>query len=482
MNEKPNIVMFCTDHQRADYLSCAGHPLIKTPNLDRLAARGVRYENLYVQNTVCMPSRASILTGTYPCRHTVTCNGYNLPSEQTTIAHLLRDAGYHTMAVGRTHVICTQPRPEYSKTDFYGFSQCSHAQVYCGDTDPDNDYLAWIREEHPEHYEAIAFANRNPDDDLVGSRTQVPEKLSMNSWVVGRSLEFIRKHRTNSPEQPFLLWAGTWDPHSPYRAPEPWGSMYDPDDIVVPPQIEEEFEGYPDELKRLAAVKTLNKPKAVSDEQVWRNTIAMYMGMISHIDDQLGRLLDGLEEMGITDETIITFTSDHGDMMAEHWFLGKRVFFYDGALKVPGIMAGPGVPKGKVLDGLAESVDLMPTLLDMASLSIPPEVQGKSWVPVMRGNDVTIHEDVYTEIQHFNLNHDDLKNEHIFSIFDGRYRIVCFKDRPYGQLFDFSNDPDNHINRWDDPAYAEVKQDMRNKLLNRLMSNLTQPDTRLAEW
>jgi arylsulfatase A-like enzyme len=412
----------------------------------------------------------------------VTNNGYDLSKRHTTIANAFRDAGYHTMAVGRTHLICTQPRPKYSKTDFYGFSQSSHAQVYCADTDPDNDYLSWIKEEHPEYYDAIAFANHHLDDDMMGSRTEVPEELSMNSWVVGRSLEFIRKHREKSLNQPFLLWAGTWDPHGPYRAPEPWGSMYNPDDIPLPAQTEEEFEAFPEVLKNLA---TKNPEPHMG--KIWKNTIAMYMGMVSHIDDQLGRFLDGLEEMKLSDNTIVLFTSDHGDMLGEHWFVGKRLFFYDGALKVPGIMAGPGIPKGKRLKGLAESVDLMPTLLDLAGgILTPPEVQGKSWVPVMDGADSVLHDDAYTEFQ-FHGNpagkpENESQNEHAFSIFDGRYRIVCFKNRLYGQLFDFSNDPGNHINRWNDPEYAQIKQEMQNRLMNRLMSNLSQPDTRLSDW
>lgn len=485
MDRKPNIIIFCTDHQRADFLSCAGHPLIKTPNLDRLAARGVRYSNLYVQNTVCMPSRASILTGTYPCRHTITSNGFNLPEHHKTIAHVLRDAGYHTMAVGRTHIICTQPRPEYSKTDFYGFSQCAHAQVYCGDTDPDNDYLAWIREKHPEYYDDIAFANRKPDRDLSGSRTKVPQELSMNSWVVGKSLDFIRGHQEKSQDQPFLLWAGTWDPHSPYRAPEPWGSMYNPDDIELPVMLEDELASFPEEMKRLAMKENPNK---VPLKQLIKNNIAMFMGMISHIDDQLGRLLDGLDEMGLTDNTIILFTSDHGDMMGEHWFFGKYLFFYDGALKVPGIMAGPGISQGQVFDGLAESVDLMPTLLDLANVPAPPQVQGKSWSPAMHGDNSVVHQDVYTEFQYFKLPDPDNvwanppQDEYVFSLFDGRYRIVYYKDRDYGQLFDSVKDPDHHINFWNDPEYAGVKNEMQTKLLNRLMNNLAQPDTRLAGW
>lgn len=481
---KPNIVIFCTDHQRADFLSCAGHPMIKTPNLDKLAERGVRYENLYVQSTVCMPSRASILTGTYTCRHGVNDNGYDLPTSKRTIADVLSDNGYHTMAVGRTHVICTQPRPEYPKSGFYGFQQCTHAQVYCGNTDPDNDYLAWIRAEHPEYYDAIAFANEHCENDMPGSHTDVPEELSLNSWVVDRSLDYIKEHNNKASEQPFMLWAGTWDPHGPYRAPEPWGSMYDPEDIQVPPQIEEEYQAYPQVLKDLAMRKWWRDP-SVSLETVWKKTIAMYMGMISHIDDQIGRMLDGLDKMGILDNTIFLLTSDHGDMMGEHWFGQKRIFFYDGALKVPGIMAGPGLPQDKVLDGLAESIDLMPTLLDLAGVDTPPLVQGKSWKPVLDGADMVIHDDVYTDFQYHKNpcgTPDEGRNEHTFSIYDGRYRIVYFKNRPYGQLFDFANDPDNHINRWDDPDYADVKQMMIEKLMNRIMDNLAMPDIRDSDW
>ncbi len=481
MSKRPNIVMFCTDHQRADYLGCAGHPLIKTPNLDRLAARGVRYENLYIQNTVCMPSRASILTGTYPCRHGVTSNGYNLTEKSKTIAETLHDAGYHTMAVGRTHLVCTRPRPDYPKSDFFGFDQCTHAQVYCGDTDPHNDYLAWVKEEHPEYYEEIAFCNRKPAPDMFGAYTEVPEELSMNSWVVGRSLDFIKEHNDRKKDQPFFLWAGTWDPHSPYRAPEPWGSMYDPEDIPIPVKSMEELEGYPPELKRLAHTEFRRNPEVPIDEAI-KKGVAIYMGMVSHIDDQLGRLLDGLEEMGIIDDTIILFTSDHGDMLGEHWFLAKLLYFYNGVLKVPGIMAGPGVPQGKCLDGLAETVDLMPTLLDLAGVEIPPSVQGKSWLPVLNGEDKVLHNETYTEHQYFAYPENEPMNEHVFSIFDGRYRIVYFKGRTYGQLFDLEKDPDCLINQWDNPDYAEVKAKLEKQLMNRIMDNLTRYDARQDQW
>lgn len=485
MERQPNIVVFCTDHQRADYLSCAGNDLIKTPNLDRLAASGTRFENLYVQSTVCMPSRASIITGTYPCRHGVVDNGYDLPRTYKTFADVLGENGYHTMAVGRTHFICTQPRPEYPKSGFYGFDECLHAQVYCADTDPDNDYLKWVQSEHPEYYERIAFANRKLEKEVMGAHTDVPQELSMTSWVVEQSLNLIGKHTTAKPEQPFLLWAGTWDPHSPFRAPEPWGSMYDPEAIPDIKHIKEELEAYPESMKYHLLKSWHLNPDAPLTE-ILKNTIAMFMGMISHIDDQLGKLLDYLNENKLLDNTVIMFTSDHGDMLGEHGFIGKRIFFYDGALNVPGIIAGPGVAKGKVSSALVESVDIMPTLLDLAGVEKPQSVQGKSWLPLFNGQEDKIHDDVYTEFQYHqnkvgepaNINY----NETVYSIYDGRYRIVCFKDREYGQLFDFYKDPQNHNNLWDVPKYENVKHQMQTKLLERIMANLQQPDTRLAEW
>jgi uncharacterized sulfatase len=464
-----------------------GHPIIKTPNLDRLAARGACFENLYVQGTVCMPSRASIMTGRYPCNHGVVDNGYDLPKSEQTIAHLLRDAGYHTMAVGRTHLISTQPRPDYSKTDFFGFSQCSHAQVYCGGTDPGNDYLTWIQEEHPEFYDEIAFANkgeRQRKDMLGGSNTTIDDSLSMNSWVVKRSLEFLHEHQTQRPAQPFLLWAGTWDPHGPYRTPPPWDTLYDPDDIPAPLRDKAELDAYPPPIRKLA-VTEFNKNPEISLETALKNTTAMFYGMISHIDDQVGRLVKGLEEMGILDDTIILFTSDHGDMMGDHWFMAKRLFFYDGALKVPGLMAGPGIKPGSRYDGFVENVDIAPTLLDLAGVDCPPAIQGKSWKPMLEGVGKCVHDDVFTEFQYhegFGDTADPSTDENVASLYDGRYRIVYFQGRSYGQLFDSEKDPHHVINYWEEPDYADIKQMMIEKLLNRIMLNNRRPDTRVAAW
>ncbi len=485
MPKQPNVIVFCTDHQRADLLGCMGHPRIKTPNLDKLAKRGVLIRNLYVQGTVCMPSRASIMTGKYPSSHGLTDNGYDLSKDERTIADLLKDAGYHTMLVGRSHIVCTQPRPHYPESGFYGYEQCAHAQVYCVGTDPGNAYLNWIKEEHPGQFEEIGYANSHLRDDMFGSFTSAPEELSMNSWVVGQSLDFIKEQREKNPEQPFYLWAGTWDPHSPYRVPAPWDAMYSPEDVPLPTSLEAELESFPPLLKRLA-IKEWKKNPDVPLETVWRNSIAMFWGMISHIDDQIGRMVKGLEEMGILDDTVILFTSDHGDMLGEHHFIGKGLYFYDGALKVPGIMAGPGVPEGMELDCLAESVDLLPTILDLCSVDVPLEIQGKSLKPVMDNPGLEHKPDVYVEHDYHryppgdDISHEE--DERVFSLYDGEYRIVWFKDRDYGQLFDFKKDPENFHNLWDDPEYAEIKQKMTAKLLNRLINIVTPPDTRKSAW
>jgi len=145
--ESPNILFYCTDQQRADLMGCMGHPAIRTPNLDALASRGILLRNLHVVGPVCMPSRASILTGQYPSRHGVTDNGYNLSEHAVTMPQVFRDAGYHTGAVGRTHVRCSLPHPILPSQDYYGFQDCVHSQCYYEGLDPHGEYLNWIRRE-----------------------------------------------------------------------------------------------------------------------------------------------------------------------------------------------------------------------------------------------------------------------------------------------------------------------------------------------
>ncbi len=490
----PNIVFFCTDQQRADLLGCMGHPQIRTPNIDALARRGVLLRNLYVQGTVCMPSRASILTGRYPSQHGVIDNGFDLPQSETTLAHALRRNGYHTMLAGRSHLVCTQPHHILPDTEYYGFNECSHAQVYCGGTDPYNDYLRWIRTDHPDLYPEVAYANSSKRwivpqrDDMGGFWTKdLDENRTLTAWVVQRSLEMIDAHRTARPDQPFFHWAGTWDPHSPFRVPPPWDRMYPPETIPLPVRTEDEMASLPPPLhdfdvRRSFESSTRNgKLRAgLTLDEGTRNQASTYWGTISHIDDQFGRLVAGLEQRGLMDNTVIVFTSDHGDMMGDHWFRAKGMYFFDGALKVPGVLYAPGLARpGRTSDALVETIDLMPTLLDLAGAPTPATVKGRSLAKLLEDEAVAHRPDVFSEWQGFSFSRPDVR---VCSLQDDRYRIVFFQNQTYGQLYDRQADPDELCNLWDSPDHREAKQALTAKLLNRMMANLEPPDTREASW
>ncbi|OGV67209.1 MAG: hypothetical protein A3K19_26195 [Lentisphaerae bacterium RIFOXYB12_FULL_65_16] len=480
-NERPNILFYCTDQQRADLLGCMGHPGIRTPNIDALAQRGVVLSNLYVQGTVCMPSRASIMTGRYPCVHGVTDNGYNLPEHERTFAHTFRDAGYHTLAVGRTHVSCSrrsQPHPVLPQ-NYHGFTECHHTQCYWEGLDPHGDYLNWIRTEHPEWYNEAATPT--PVDRLdahCASWSKLPPELTMNAWVTDRSLAVIRNHREKRAGQPFLLWAGTWDPHSRFLVPAPWDRMYPPESIPLPVRREGELDDLPPHYRKNAHTAWPRCPGVPFDEVI-RNTLSIYWGTISFIDDQFGRLLRGLDDMGCLDNTIIVFTSDHGDQCGDHWVWHKGPYWFDGALRIPGVIAAPAgmLKHGLRADALVETVDFYPTLCEMAGIAAPPQVQGRSCLGLLEGRTCEHRTDAYTEYQaHVGC------TEQMFSLRDERYRIVVYRDRPYGELYDYQTDPDSLHNRWAHPDYREVRERLTARLTNRLMANLERPDTREDWW
>lgn len=286
---RPNVLLFVTDQQRADLMGCMGHAQIKTPNLDALAARGVLLRNLYVQGTVCMPSRASIMTGRYPSMHGVTDNGYNLPQCERTVAHLLRESGYFTSCVGRTHIRCSLPHPILPDREFHGFQECLHAQCYGPGLDPYGEYLNWIRKKYPDRYEEAATPRPvDRDDAICASWTTLEDDKAMNAWVTNTSLDVVRRHVTSGDERPFFLWAGTWDPHMRFLVPAPWDRMYPPDEIPLPVRREGELETLPPSYARSAFLKWPQRPGQRADlslDEAIRNTLSIYWGTISHVDD-----------------------------------------------------------------------------------------------------------------------------------------------------------------------------------------------------
>lgn len=476
-DRRPNILIYCTDQQRADLMGCMGHSGIRTPNFDALAARGVLLRNLFVQGSVCMPSRACIMTGRYPSMHGVTDNGYELPETEVTVADMLREAGYFTAAVGRTHIRCSIPHPVLPSADYYGFEKCHHSQCYWEGLDPHGEYLDWIRENYPDRYEEAATPSPvDRDDAMCASWSTLEDDKTMTAWVTMKSLELLKAHQESDDDRPFLLWAGTWDPHSRFMVPPPWDRMYPPEDIPLPARREGELIDLPPHFLRMACTEW-NKSDLPLDDMI-RNTLSIYWGTISHIDDQFGGLMHGLEELGLAQNTVVLFLSDHGEMAGDHWLWAKGPKFFDGALRVPGIIAAPGrLPSGEAADGLVETIDLLPTLLEMVGVKTPAQVQGRSRLGLLQGAEDGAREDVFTEYHDHNESGDRL-----FGLRTTKWRITCYQDRPYGELYDIEADPDQLHNLWDDPDREGAKRQLQLRLMNRLMANAARPDTRKALW
>ena len=477
--DRPNVLLYITDQQRADLMGCMGHPLIKTPHFDALAARGVLMRNFYIQGTVCMPSRSSIMTSTYPSTHGVTNNGYNLRDDLPTLGHTFRDAGYHTAVVGRTHIRCSRPHPILPNVDYYGFNECYHTQCYWDGLDPHSDYIQWIRDNHADWYEWAATPRAhelNRDDAMGASWNPLPDDKTMTAWVTRKSLEVVDRHRTQRGDQPLFLWAGTWDPHSRFMTAAPWDRMYNPADIPLPVRRKGELDDLPPYAHGHVLRDWQQSDMPVDD--VIRNTLSIYWGMISHIDDQFGRLMRGLEQLDMLDNTIVVFMSDHGEMAGDHWAWAKGPYSFEGALRVPGIIAAPGrLPESHVTDALVETIDLMPTLADMCSIDVPSSVQGRSCRAVLETPHRDHRADVFTE-------HHIARpgRERLYSLRTERYRFTQYLDRPEGILFDLASDPDELHNRWSDPSYRDVRSALSNRLLSRALRHGIAPDTRQDLW
>jgi len=508
MAEFPNFLCIVTDQMRADHMGCAGNPVIQTPNLDRLAASGVRFTRAYVNNPLCMPSRATLFTGLTPRGHGVRTNGIPLDRRIPTIVQALAQAGYRTHSVGKLHLLPfsvlkgADPRTldpkEWAEsyhfwsegilttmpTPYFGFQTVEivigHGPGTAG------DYRRWLRSKDPK-----AEALWSPD---AGKPTRhrarhawhcaIPGELHYNTWVADRTIEFLERRPR---DKPFFAWCSFPDPHHPYSAPEPWASMYDPADVPMPVRREGELDSLPPFYKGIyeSSFWTSGRiePTKMEDEQL-RDTIAMTYGMISHVDHNVGRVIAALEHLGLRANTIVCFLSDHADLMGDHWMMNKGPFHMNGLLKTPFIWSCPGmIPEGVQSDALASFLDFAPTILGLAGVPIPeglapskPEAErqlppwpGVSLVPLLLGRSESVQDSVIVE------NDEDYLGLRLRTLITERYKITAYPGQEYGELFDLQQDPDELNNLWSDPAAQALKKD----LLIRLLERLVETDDRL---
>ncbi|HEY8579405.1 MAG TPA: sulfatase-like hydrolase/transferase [Beijerinckiaceae bacterium] len=512
--KRPNFLFFITDQHRADHLGCAGHPVVKTPNIDALAARGVRFDNFNVATPVCMPNRASLLTGRYPSAHGLRYNGGDLSYRASTFPQVLREAGYRTASIGKSHVqpmtsFPAEPRvaadalgpikeawaddgadydhetPERYRgndlyrvpTPYYGYD---HVDMVTGHGHHcDGHYLQWLRAQAPQ-----ADAWRDPANQLPHGyacpqavRTPIPEELYPTSYIRDRAVDFLESVKDD--DKPFFAFVSFPDPHHPFTPPGKYWDMYSPDSFSVRLPYEAHKNPTPpmrwlhqrwQEGKRVST----SQEAFMADERELKEAMALSCGMITMIDDAIGVVMEALRRTGREEETIVVFNSDHGDYLGDFNLLLKGAIMLRSINNVSFIWADPRRrDAGVVSHALTSTVDLAPTILEAAGVKPYFGIQGKSMHPAFDG--VTRLRDRLV------VEHEDNTTRMGFAqpamartlLVDG-YRLTIYKGESWGELYDHGKDFDETHNLWDEPAYAGVRARLMETLTQELLANVDQ--------
>lgn len=485
---KPNIVLITSDQQRTDTLGCYGARHVRTPNLDRLAAEGILLERAYCTNPVCTPARASLFTGRYVSRHGAWNVGLNVPEDTVMITHRLAAAGYLTHNIGKAHFQSLGGTAEQSLESingwrehrrlhdgpYYGFQT---AEFALGHTTfgLNGHYGAWVvAQTGEEKFKEFRTATRRSRFEFGGEAYDwtLPTRLHNSVWTADRAIAFLERQ---DGARPFFLAVGFQDPHHPHCLPMDFEARVNPDAVPMPDFTEGELDDKPPHFleARHGTLEESNMRGAfmvagqgtganyteVSDEDA-RLGRAYYYGMCQLLDQQLGRVLDCLDRRGLTQETLVIFTSDHGELLGDHGLWMKGPFHYEQLVRVPFIARLPRViPEGMRTAALFSHVDVTPTLLSAAGLKPAEELDGRDALPLWRGETNQVRDFALVECV------DDPKKLRLKSIITKNRKLTWYCEQSYGELYDLDRDPREKQNRWDDPKYASEKAALLSRLL-----------------
>ncbi|MEL6598761.1 MAG: sulfatase-like hydrolase/transferase [Pseudomonadota bacterium] len=468
-----NILFIMYDQLRFDYLSCAGHPHLHTPNFDRVAQMGVRFTSAYVQSPICGSSRMSFYTGRYVSSHGAAWNGFPLRVGELTMGDHLRDAGMACWLIGKTHM-----RADAAGMARLGLSPDSvigARQAECG-------FDVWIRDDglwgqgpdgfyderrspYNAYLNAKGYDGENPWADFANAGidaegnkasgwmmghadrpANIREEDSETPWLTDRTIDFI-----DQAQGPWCAHVSYIKPHWPYIVPAPYHDMFGANHVPAPVRHDGELE---DAHPVYAAYAGNLIAAAFQDEEVRQKVIPAYMGLIKQCDDHLGRLLDHLESTGRMQDTMIVLTSDHGDYLGDHW-LGEKDLFHDPSVKIPLIIYDPRAEadgtRGSTCDALVEAIDLAPTFVEAAGGVVPDHIlEGRSLQPWLHGSapawrDYVISEFDYSVTPQATKLGVAPQDCRLFMLFDGRYKLMHAEGGFRPMLFDLETDPNEFV-------------------------------------
>jgi len=501
MSEKMNVLFIITDAQRADHLGCAGNPVLKTPNVDRLAQEGVRFTNYFCTNPICMPNRATLLTGLYPNVHGVRSNGINLREDIPTMTKTLKKRGWHTAAMGKIHhqfwlgafkqkFRSAESFDEWADrrissnsfpVPYYGYDE---VEVISGNgTVCSGHYLEWLEERSPERAEEMRKKVKNYDNIFSLFCDEIPEDLYNTTFVRERSISFLERYAKGDYEnKPFYLHCSFPDPHYPLWPPLEYQNQYKSEDIELPVSFSDIKNLYNHKFLRYH-LKNLPFKRAFireSTEEEVRKLIALTYASIAYVDYSIGQILVTLDKLGYSNNTIILFSSDHGDLMGDHGLLFKGPCPFNSVLQLPLIWKVPGLTKQGISDSLVSSIDYPKTILNLLNIKEryhPPDMQGYDISPILGDPRKKVRDCVFIE------NDEDIGTlkSRLRHLVTEQYKLTVYESEPdFGDIYDRKNDPHELTNLWYDEGFKEKRFELVNKLLNESLRAQTRWPKRIA--
>jgi len=506
VSKQPNFLFFITDQQRADWLGCYGHPVLKTPHIDAIAAQGVRYEQFHVATPLCMPNRASLITGRFPSVHGLRYNGCRLPLGANTFVNVLANNGYHTASIGKSHLQPFTGLPQKDQgqkfaaeeawsvddgnyyqeeagryesdgryqfeTPYYGYQ---HVDVVTSHGDRcGGHYRQWFRENAPDWQALYDDANELPHNYSCPQayRTPVPEELYPTAYIRDSAISYLQSRQNN--DQPFFAFVSFPDPHHPFNPPGKYWDMYSPDDFSVNlPYSAHKNPTKPmqwlhDSWQTGDGSQLTPQTAMMVDEPALKEAMALTAGMMSMVDDAVGDVVASLKQTGLMDNTVICYNSDHGDYLGDFNMLLKSGLPFKSITRVPFIWSDPQNRKASVSDAMASTVDIGPTILERAGLEPYNGTQGLSFLNTLSGGQGK-REDLLIECNDGSARFGFDKAARIRSVVSQNWRYTLYLGEEWGELYNLKDDPDETQNLWD----SEAHKDIRLALSERLNQHLT---------
>lgn len=481
---KRNVLLITSDQQHWNTL---GHlnPEVKTPALDQLAEQGTTFTQAYCPNPTCTPTRASLITGKYPSQHGAYSLGTKLPETEPTLGDYLHQVGYQTALVGKAHFQPLRGTDDFSTLEsyplmqdlafwknfdepFYGFDHVELARNHADEAHVGQHYALWMEEKGLTNWRDY-FRSPTGNNDTQHRKWLIPEAYHYNAWIAERTNSIMSEYQQR--DQPFFLWASFFDPHPPYLVPEPWDTMYDPAEVTVPQMVAGEHDMNPPHFQMTQEANpdfsawqepngnaTHGFSSHLHDREALAKDIACYYGMISCMDKYIGDIIDHLDALGLADNTLVVYTSDHGHYFGQHGLIAKGAFHYDDGIRVPMIARLPGhIPAGEHSATLQTLVDYAPTFLSFCGVEIPMDMTGIDQQAVWCGDNAAARKHVIIENRH------QPTTIHMKTYIDDEYKLTVYYNRPYGEIFDRQNDPNELRNLWADET-------LRAMLMERLLT------------